>query len=429
MTPPDSHNTIPAADDLAGWKAADLRLAGRFANHFATDRRLGSPRAVRRYFGEDDLEHFLEAHGALGVVQSYTDWGVLEYRPNSAAQTRAEMMLAKGLPEPEAILLRGLMQAHPTIYRVAGHDSSLGTVDLEDVLLGGAVVLNDLLLSQNVGDISFLTCRIFPAGRFHFLGLAGPPLGAGMGTDAVEFLRSQGMEFTRQGLRQNAHLFGRLWAWIDEWEANWKKPDLRNTDGDKLLFHTASFSLEDPASTRAALEKRSDIEYDEDQGEYVWSKDASNNPKVPGETVTLGRIELLDDELVLTVNSARRLAAAKRWLGKLPGVRFRAVTTRRWDEPDTDRPADERLSKPQPVEITPEMAKSIQVMMNKKYMQWLDTPLPVLGGKTPRQACRTQAGRDQVTMLIRTIPDPMGQMPVSVPRREMLRELGLDAGG
>jgi hypothetical protein len=52
-----------------------------------------------------------------------------------------------------------------------------------------------------------------------------------------------------------------------------------------------------------------------------------------------------------------------------------------------------------------------------------------LGGKTPRQACRTQAGRDQVTMLIRTIPDPMGQMPVSVPRREMLRELGLDAGG
>ncbi len=337
------------------------------------------------------------------------------------------MMLAQGLPEPEALLLRALAQAHPTIYRVAGHDPTLGTIDLEDVLLGGAVVLNDLLLSQNIAGISFIACRIFPAGRFHFLGLAGPPLGAGMGTDAVEFLRSQGLEFTRQGLRQSAHLFGRLWAWLDRWEANWRKPDLRNTDGDKLLFHTASFSLTDPARVRAGLEKRKDVEYDQEGGEYVWSKDATDNPKVLGETVTLGRIELLGDELVLTVNSARRLTAARRWLEKLPGVRFRAVKTRRWDEPETDRPADERMSKPQPVEITPDLAKSIQERMNKKYMEWLDLPLPVLGGKTPRQACRTPAGRDQVTTLIRTTPDPMGPGPVSVPRRDMLRELGLES--
>ena len=431
VTPSDDQSGIPAADDLAGWKAADFQLAKLIAAHFSTDRRLQSARAVRRYFGQDDLEHFVQAHEQQGVVQCYTDWGVLDYRPNSAAQTRAELMLEAGLPEPQAALLRGMLQAHPTIYRVAGHDPNRGTIDLEDVLLGGEVVLNDLSLSQNVADISFISCRIFPAGRFHFLGLAGPPLGAGMGTDAVEFLRSLGLEFTRQGLRQDAHLFGRLWPWIEQWEADWKrkKPKLSNTDGDELLFHTASFTVADPRGTRAALKKRSDIEYDDHEDEYVWSRDAANDPKILGETVTLGRIELLDDELVLTVNSARRLSAATRWLEKLPGVRFRAVTTRRWDEPDTSRPADERVSKPQPVEITPEMAKAIQQMMNKQYMQWLDMPLPVLGGKTPRQACRTPAGREQVKMLIRTIPDPMGRAPVSVPRRDMLRELGLDAGG
>ena len=204
-----------------------------------------------------------------------------------------------------------------------------------------------------------------------------------MGTEAVEFLRSQGLEFTPQGLRRNAHLFGRLWAWIEEWEANWKKPNLRNTDGDELVFHTASFSMADPLATQAALKKRSDVEYEEEEDEYVWWRDASNNPKSALETVTLGRIELLNDELVLTVNSARRLATARRWLEKLPGVRFRGVTTRRWDEPDTARPADERVSKPQPIEITPEMAQSIQKMMNRKYMQWLDMPLPVLGGRRP----------------------------------------------
>jgi hypothetical protein len=147
----------------------------------------------------------------------------------------------------------------------------------------------------------------------------------------------------------------------------------------------------------------------------------------PEATLLRARIEFVGDELVLTVNSAKRLTTARGWLEKLPGVAFRNVTTRRLDEPAKDRPLDERISKPQPVEMTPELTASVQEMMNKHYMAWLDMPLPVLGGKTPRQACRTPDGRRQVTMLIRTTPDPMGPAPVRVPRQAMLQELGLDA--
>jgi hypothetical protein len=75
--------------------------------------------------------------------------------------------------------------------------------------------------------------------------------------------------------------------------------------------------------------------------------------------------------------------------------------------------------------MTPELTASVQDMINKQYMGWLDTPLPVLRGKTPREACQTPDGRRQVTMLIRTTPDPMGPAPVRVPRQAMLRELGL----
>ena len=127
-----------------------------------------------------------------------------------------------------------------------------------------------------------------------------------------------------------------------------------------------------------------------------------------GDTVTLGRIEFVGDELVVTVNSAERFEAARKWLEKLPGVVFKSVRTRRWDEAEKDRPLDERIAKPEPVEMTPEMAAAVQEMMNKHYMGWIDEPLPILGGKTPRQACRTEAGRQQVTMLIRTMPDPDG---------------------
>ena len=88
---------------------------------------------------------------------------------------------------------------------------------------------------------------------------------------------------------------------------------------------------------------------------------------------------------------------------------------------------DERISPPEPVEMTPELAFSIQEMMNKRYMEWLDTPLPTLSGKTPRQACKTESGRQEVVMLIRTMPDPVGPAPVRVPREAMLYELGLQS--
>ncbi|HUT60265.1 MAG TPA: SEC-C metal-binding domain-containing protein [Phycisphaerae bacterium] len=416
---------VPAPDDLAGWKEADRNLTSRFAAFVESDDRFRAARAVKRYFGRDDLEHFLEAHKTRSVVPAYAAWGILDYRPIRKSKTRAEEMLAAGLPEPEARLLRARIEAHPTLYRVAGHNPKAGTIDLEDVLLGGAVTVHDQLMSENIENGLFIAGRAFPAGRFHFLELAGPPLGAAMGLEAVEFLQDCGMEFKPDGLRRDAHLFGWLWGWSDEWEANWKPPRLCNTDGDDLLWHTASFSVANQSDARRALLQREDIQHDEQDDEFVWVKDTGRGAKMLGGPATLGRIEFVGDELVLTVNSAKRFTAARKWLEEVPGVVFSNVVTRRLDGPKTDRPMDERISKPQPVEITPEMASAVQKMIDKQYMEWLDEPLPILGDKTPRQACRTPDGRQQVTMLIRTMPDPMGQTPVQIPRQAMLRELGL----
>jgi hypothetical protein len=247
-----------------------------------------------------------------------------------------------------------------------------------------------------------------------------------MGMEAVDFLRYCGMKFTPEGLRKDAHKFGRLWAWMNEWQANWKPPRMCNTDGDELLWHTASFSVANPDQTRQALIQREDIDHDKEADELVWSKEAKGNNRVIGETVTLGRIEFVGDELVLTVNSAKRFETARKWLEKLPDVVFKGVQTRRWDEAEKDRPLDERISPPEPIEMTPELADSLQEMMDEHYISWLDTPLPALSGKTPRQACRTKAGRQEVTMLIRTMPDPGGPVPIRAPREAMLRELGLE---
>jgi len=416
---------IPATDDLKGWKEADRCLTGRFADHLRCEARLWSPRAVKRYFDNENLEYFLKKHKERAVVQAYTAWGILDYRPTKTSMTHAEKMLAEGLPEPEATLLRARMNAFPTVYRVAEHNPIAGTINLEDILLGGSVTVHDLLMSENIQNNLFISGRTFPVGRFHFIELSGPPLGPGMGTDAVDFLKKRGMEFTPEGLRQDAHKFGWLWSWIDDWQANWRPPHLCNTDGDDLLWHTASFSLENPVYVRQELLKRNDVEYDDQEDEFIWMKNAGQGVKMLGGPVTLGRIEFVGDELVLTVNSANRFALARKWLEKLPGVVFLNVQTRRLDERKKDRPMDEKIYKPQPVEITPELAVSLQEMIDKQYMEWIDTALPILSGKTPRQACQTPAGRQQVTILIRTMPDPMGDAPVRIPRETMIRELGL----
>jgi len=359
---------VPIPDDLKGWKEADRRLARRFAEYLQFEERLKTSRAVKRYFNDDNLEYFLKKHRERAVVQAYTAWGILDYRPTKTSKTHAEKMLAEGLPEPEAVLLRARMEAFPTLYRVASHNPKAGTIDLEDILLGGRVTVHDLLMSENIQNNLFLSGRTFPVGRFHFIELAGPPLGPGMGMEAVEFLRNHRMEFTPEGVRRDAHKFGWLWGWIDEWQAKWKQPHLCNTDGDDLLWHTASFSVANPLDVRRTLMQRQDVEYDDQEEEFIRIKQTGRGAKMLGGPVTLGRIEFVGDELVLTVNSARQFARARKWLEKLPGVVLLNVKTRRWDERDEDRPMDGRISKPQPVEITPELVVSLQEMIDKQYM-------------------------------------------------------------
>lgn len=424
---PIEDDGVPASDDLAGWKEVDRRLSLRIGDFLRDDDRLWSSRAAKRYFGDDELDFYLEEYDQLGVSGAYSTWGVVDYRPTRKSKTEAEKMLARGLPEAEAMLLRARMDSHPSIYRVACVNPREATVDLEDVLLGGTVTVHDQLLSENIDKDVFLVVRPFQAGQFHFVDAAGPPLGQGMVGEAIEFLQDLGMKFTPEALARDAHLFGRLWDWMDEWQADRPLPILRNMDGDDMVFHTASFSINDAAATRKAISRRRDIDFDEYNNDFAWIRTEGKAAETLGGPVLLGRIEFVNDELVLTTNSERRFEEAREWLTKLPGVAFNHVEIRSTEEMLSDPRPDETISPPELMEIPPDIAAGLQNRLTQQYMDWIDTPLPVLGDKTPRETCRTAAGRREVATLIRTIPDPMGNAAVTVPRTAMLEELGIDA--
>jgi hypothetical protein len=72
------------------------------------------------------------------------------------------------------------------------------------------------------------------------------------------------------------------------------------------------------------------------------------------------------------------------------------------------------------------MRKVMEESILKSNMAWLDQPIPLLNGLTPRQACATEDGRRRVARLIRTMPAVLASGGnIEPPRQWLMRELGL----
>jgi hypothetical protein len=266
----------------------------------------------------------------------------------------------------------------------------------------------------------FLPLRVHAVGEWHITMVAGPPISAFQIQRALALLEAHGVELSASGLRSQAHLVGRLWEMMLERSKQLVR--MTNTDGDALVWQTATFRVADVNALASALEKQSGVEYDEDDGAWVWSRPGGPAPGV-GNNTLLGRLEMMDDRLVLEVNSLQRLANARAWIERLPGVRFERATAR--DLKPEGRPLDDALPARREV-VSPEMLAAFEEINRKLAFDWLDTPIPMLGGQTPRQACKHAEGRRQVEVLVRTMADmeyPGGSIPA--PREELLRELGI----
>ncbi len=74
--------------------------------------------------------------------------------------------------------------------------------------------------------------------------------------------------------------------------------------------------------------------------------------------------------------------------------------------------------------MTPEVVADMNQYLKKYYIDWLDQPIDWLNDQTPREACRSKAGKAKVAALIRGMGSPT-TYGVEVPREAMLRELGL----
>lgn len=416
-------SVVPGDDDLQGWKTVQLALTDKLINFWHYTDSLRKSRPSRRFFGDTDWDYFVDAHADMMALPTYVMWGALTYRAGRNKPTFAEELLAGGLSQALRISLEALNKAYPSLYQIVETDTETGYTVLKDLLLSTTTTVHDQGLSQTAKSSWIAPFWVYPVGNFNFVNIAGPTFSAVNSAEIIEELQQLKLPAnpTPEWLRENAHIFGRLWELYDEIsERHSMPPKLANTDGEPLEFITAYFEYDDLRKVRKALQRRNDIDHDRDRDEYIWFK--GNPDDSPMETTLLARILFEDNGIKAEVNSVGRLDRLTDMLQAIDGVHYinhdsRDVQDILEEVPENDDVVEETVPE--------EVLAAAQDHMNKYYIDWLDRPIPALGNKTPRQIAKSKKGAQKIKMLIETIPAPINNKNIEIPRKEMLRELGL----
>jgi hypothetical protein len=197
-------------------------------------------------------------------------------------------------------------------------------------------------------------------------------------------------------------------------------PELQNTDGDPLMFHTIHYEIDAPglvfeklkdlSATTSEAELRLSADLDESgrviRAEIPWNrKGHSLTPAL--ENTILGRLVIEDRRLKIEVNSARRAENIRREIKTRLGRHARCLTTE-IQSPDamleTTRGREDEMAAPVPEQNElmqiPEVREQIEKAMLAHWENWVDEKIPALGYLTPRQAVKTPDGRESVEALL-----------------------------
>lgn len=352
--------------------------------------------AHRRFFGSDpgmiDLSDDMQV--------AFMQWMMLDYRAASSGRTAIEQYLKrKGrVPESERALVDGLRNARYSIWEVQRIERGRG-VEVKDYIAGGTLFINDVTTSQESAQWDCVMAYIFQhGGRWEFFsdGIRVPrDLAAKIAemaetgarenqTTAIEYFRSRSHEWRRMAEKAGRESIENL--------------RIANAEGDPLEFSAAIYEVTGDAEAAKSALLAAGMFAPGMPGKLVWLE----SPEAESGRV-FGHIEIADGRLRLEANSRKRLSIGRQLVEKHAGELVRHVedTFRSVDE--VKRAAMERGPGPErPSGLRPELEREVLLKLKSQhYSTWPDQPLPALGGRTPREAVRSETGRRAVEELLR----------------------------
>ena len=201
---------------------------------------------------------------------------------------------------------------------------------------------------------------------------------------------------------------------------NPKPPRICNTDGDdmvpqKLIYQVASLNEAfeklhhlDIVSTREKLLQEAVFDDSNRLMEASFSWFKKGNKKHPSwDNTVLGHIELQGSKMTISVNSHERAKKIKTMIKKLLG---RGAIYKKFVIEDINSTLQKKTGQPQPLPEdsddlmnNPEVRAKIAEMTKAHWADWVNKEISALGGKTPRQAAKTEDGRELLTGLLQEI--------------------------
>ena len=209
-----------------------------------------------------------------------------------------------------------------------------------------------------------------------------------------------------------ARLFTQVWLMDTLVQIDAPLPEMRNTDGDSILFSEVRFPITgDEAKVVAVVDGIENVERNAPVGaSWTWHGLGSPSQRMAAKKhegltfqsvddrgrTSLGSIEVKSGALLLSTNSRERAERGRDLLASSLGP---LVGPPLISHEDIERTLErsEGYQASDEDEIPPEIAAQIiHNYLDDHYRRTLDDPLLVLDGKSPRQAVKTKKGRAQV---------------------------------
>lgn len=308
------------------------------------------------------------------------------------------------------------------------------SLDLEDLLTGERRQVREASASRDLHPREAILARVVDHEGLSLLcGVHPHPLPPLDAAEVVRVMRARlrrGRRAPTERLRDEA-LGSDL---IVEWEATVAAlverlkvpPQVRNTDGDELVFTTDRYEFERAGRPEieellAGMEGVSEPEEDEGTRDHAFFQRSADRPS--GLPTVTGWARVGDGVLTVETNSLRRADALRERLETRFGERLRHVGRERkdtkamldaaWAKHEERAASGARDTVDECDAASPEAQQALREIKEQHYADWADRPLPALGGRTARRAVRTKDGRDQVDALLKGIEHREARLPAA----------------
>jgi hypothetical protein len=210
-------------------------------------------------------------------------------------------------------------------------------------------------------------------------------------------------------------------------------PEMLNTDGEPIELVTLHYRLAPTVTAAQIAETLSaipDLRADDERAHWTWfapekpvvrgARRKQNDDPDAGRTIH-GDVSLQGGKLEVRVNSEARAARIRRLLSpalaglvREPLVEHMTPQQAMAATPQVREPASQDLDGVDPADLR----RAIHEIMDRQYRKTLDTPVPALDGKTPKQAVRSAKGRIAVANWLKGFEQNTARLPADDPMHD-----------